>query len=326
MNIAGVNIPDYMSGVPVLGPGKIEKTFYFGGMNHNGSAEDHCRNVYDGRYFYLRNYMPHLPYTQSQIYNDGAEILTFMRQDYKAGILTGAAAEYMAPTRPREALYDLKNDPWQVNNLANDPKHQKILNKQRARLREKILEIRDLHFLHAWEIETRGKDKTACEIRSNPDVYPLNKILEVAELTGGGASVLGRQLVALTDIEPMVRYWAIIGLQSQNWQKDAIQKQLIKRLDDDAPYVRYEAAKLCYKYSKNQKAKDVLVTGINESRSILVNNAMRKIRQLDKDAADYIPELKQFKETYNSFSALLEVDIREFLSAVNSFSLVGVRA
>jgi arylsulfatase A-like enzyme len=37
-------------------------------------------------------------------------------------------------------LFDLKNDRWEMNNLANDPKHAKKLNEMRKLLREqKIL-------------------------------------------------------------------------------------------------------------------------------------------------------------------------------------------
>ena len=85
----------------------------------------------------------------------------------KRVVLTGAAADYMASRRPAEALYDLQTDPWQTHNLADDPKYRKALDQFRAWNRQKILEIRELHFLHAWEIETRGKDKTACEIRND---------------------------------------------------------------------------------------------------------------------------------------------------------------
>jgi arylsulfatase A-like enzyme len=298
LNIAGLKVPEYMAGVPVLGPNAVDKSFFYGSMNDHGAAEDHCRSISDGRYFYTRNYMPHLSYVQPQIYNDGAEILKFMRQDAKAGILTGAAAEYMAKTRPVEVLYDLRSDPWEVHNLADDPQYRKTLDQFRAWNRQKILEIRDIHFLHAWEIETRGKHKTACEIRNDPSVYPLEKILEAAEMTGRGQAVLQQQFAALKDPEPMVRYWAVIGLQSQNWRSKTIQDELVKLLDDSAPYVRYEAAILCYKHSKHQKAKNVLVAGTRETHSILVNTATRKVRQLNEDAVDFTDAISQLKKRY----------------------------
>ena len=36
--------------------------------------------------------------------------------------------------------------------------------------------------------------------------------------------------------------------------------------------------------------------------------------------------IRSYYHVYNSLSALLEINIREFQSSVNSFSLVGVRA
>ena len=282
----------------MLGPDKVEKKFFFGSANNYDEAECHSRSVCDGRYLYTRNYMPHLGYTQPQRYTDGAEILTYIRQDYKAGLLTGPEAEFMAPTRPPEVLYDLKKDPWEVNNLVNDKKYAKRLEQMRNLTQKKILEIRDLHFLPPWELETRGDGKTPCEFRDDPAVYPLKKILATAELAGKGPSVLDSQLAALKDDEPVVRYWAVIGLYSQDWHSKKVQDALTAMLNDPAPYVRYEAAYLCYKHSTSPKAKAVLVAGLKEDHSMLVSQAIRKIRLLDNDAADFIKEIEQLKKTY----------------------------
>ncbi|KAA1262487.1 Arylsulfatase [Rubripirellula obstinata] len=315
LNIAGLPIPKTMSGEAVLGPNSVKKEYFYGSLNDIDATENHSRSISDGRYVYIRNYMPHLAYAQSQMYCDSADFMRFIRQDHKDGLLTGSAADFMAETRPAESLYDLKNDPWEINDLAGDPAYQATLKKMRAWNREKILQIRDLHFLHAWEIETRGGGKPAAEIRDDRNLFPLERILRVAEWSGMGADVVEQQLQTLEDSEPMCRYWALIGLQSvksstgQSLTPDAI-TAVEKLLDDPSPSVRYEAAFLCYRHStgsdpktcSHAKAYQVLIDGIHEDHTILVSHAMRKIVLLDQHAAAFASEVDQVEQTYKALA------------------------
>lgn len=297
LSLCGLDVPKNMTGIPFLGPKKGKsKDYFFGCLDYSGESEELSRTVSDGKYLYVRNYMPHHSYTQPFLYFDHAEIATYMKQYKKAGTLTPSAAEYMAESRPAEVLYDLKNDPWEINNLAAEPKYKKILERLRKINRQKILSLRDIHFMHPYLIKTLPDDTTASQIRMDPKAYPLEKILETAELTGAGPSVIGRQVKLLNDPNSMIRYWAIIGIYSQDWKKANIQQALLKCLDDPAPYVRYEAAMLCYKYSKNKKAKKVLIEGINEDHPWLVYHAVRKIQLLFDDAAEFIPAINELKE------------------------------
>ncbi|OXU13943.1 sulfatase family protein [Sedimentisphaera salicampi] len=297
LNITGSKIGDNMSGAPVLGPGKIDKEFIFGSTNIVGTAEQHSRTVSDGRYTYVRNYMPHLGYAQPQRYCDGAEIMHLLRDYYKAGELEEAAEAYMSPGRPAEALYDYKFDPWNVHNLAEKTGYESILEKMRSINQNKILEIRDLHFLHPWEIETRGGKFTPFEFKDYSRVYPLEKIMSVAELVGKGRKVLSKQIKALEDEEPAVRYWGLIGLESQNWKKDDIFQHIEPLLEDSAPYIRYEAAKLTLKKKDSKKAKDILISGLKEEHCILVLSAMRNIRLLDRETVkELLPEVRKLKK------------------------------
>ena len=51
----------------------------------------------------------------------------------KEGKLTEAQAKFLAPYRPYEELYDLQADPHEVENLAESPDHQNVLNDLRVR-------------------------------------------------------------------------------------------------------------------------------------------------------------------------------------------------
>lgn len=113
-----------------------------------------------------------------------------------------------------------------------------------------------------------------------------------------GRSVLDRQFEALTDEESMCRYWALIGLQAQQPMTKAIVQAAANRLTDSAPYVRYEAAFICCRYGNDAQAREVLVNGIHESHTILVNHAMRKIALLEKKAALFVDEVRKVRQTY----------------------------
>ena len=50
----------------------------------------------------------------------------------------------LSSTRGKEELYDLKNDPWELNNLADDPDHSKTLQEMRKNLNRWIRDTVDL--------------------------------------------------------------------------------------------------------------------------------------------------------------------------------------
>src|SRR5690625_7200128 len=50
-------------------------------------------------------------------------------------------------SKPPEELYDTENDPWEVNNLANDPAYSEVLDRMRIANLDKLLKIKDAGFI-----------------------------------------------------------------------------------------------------------------------------------------------------------------------------------
>lgn len=73
----------------------------------------------------------HLPEVKYQKYSDVSGFLRSIRRDYNEGKLNEIQAAMIKPSRPIEVLYDIKSDPWEINNLAEDPKFQNDLERLR---------------------------------------------------------------------------------------------------------------------------------------------------------------------------------------------------
>ena len=92
---------------------------------------------------YIRNFYPKLPYLQPNLYKDKKPFMVPLKQLHADGKLNAVQSLILAETRPEEELYFLSEDPWEIRNLANDPKHFDKLREMRTILSNWIIESDD---------------------------------------------------------------------------------------------------------------------------------------------------------------------------------------
>jgi len=125
LKAAGIEVPAHMHGYDIFG--KKAREYVFASRDRMDETVDRIRAVRSDRYKYIRNFYPERPYTQFNAYKKHSyPTLTLMQVLHKRGELTPEQAFFMAPQRPAEELYDLKNDPFEVNNLAGIKETAKI--------------------------------------------------------------------------------------------------------------------------------------------------------------------------------------------------------
>ena len=148
MQLAGIPIPGHLESRPLFGPEARPRDYVICARDRCDETVERLRSVRKGPYTYIRNFYPHRPHLQPNAYKDGKEILIRLRELYAEGKLAGHPAERLfAAPRPNEELYNRDTDPWELNNLAEDPAHAETLAEMRG-------------ILDAWIRATDDKGQT----------------------------------------------------------------------------------------------------------------------------------------------------------------------
>ena len=163
LSLAGVKIPDTMQGQAFLGSQKNQtpRKYIYAARDRMDSEYDRVRAVSDGRFKYIRNYMPEKPNYQNVRFRLQNPLMPHLLNLHEQGKLTPDQARWFASTKPLEELYDTQADPYEFKNLANDPGHAGKLNELRASHEQWLADYGDLGAVNEMEMVRtwwKGKD------------------------------------------------------------------------------------------------------------------------------------------------------------------------
>lgn len=263
LSIAGIQPPEWMQGNAFAGEYQSDyQPYLYGGRGRMDEVPDLVRSVTDGRYVYLRNYMPHL----SQAQHVGTQFLiptTAVWYDlYRKAECNVAQSIFWNVPRSPEELYDLNNDPDEVRNLANRPEYKDRLEELRNVNHKHLLEIRDVSFLPEGEIHVRSEGSSPYDMGHDESKYPFERILHAAEVASNMKMEVVPELYKfLTDDDNAVRYWGVMGFLIRGEQVTQNGSEELKKcLDDSSPFVRIATAECLAKYgSKNDNKQSLTV-------------------------------------------------------------------
>jgi len=307
LSLAGIKPPAYMQGHAFAGKfcTKAPELMY-GFRGRMDERYDMVRSVTDGRYVYLRQYMPHKIYGQYVNYMFITQTTQVWKKMYDEGKLNAAQRRFWEK-KPPEELYDLENDPDEVNNLADSPAYQAILKRLRQAQREWVVKIRDVGFLPEDEIHSRSRGSTPYEIGHDAQKYPMEKIMRTAELASSlKPNAINELVKSLSDKDSAVRYWGALGILMR--EKDAVaqtREALRKALADSSPSVRVIAAQALGQFGSDQEAEKALAVLLEhaplDKNSVFVSmsavNALDAMDERAQSAKDKIAALPRKGKT-----------------------------
>lgn len=266
MNLAGVDVPDYMQGRPFLGPDLgPQRDYVFGARDRMDERYDIIRSVRDKRYRYIRNYEPLKTYYQYMNTPEKGATMKEIRRVAAEGNLPPAARLFMAKRKSVEELYDLENDPHEINNLADEPKYREVLERMRKVHLAWVQETKDLGLLPEPEIIRREKKYgSRYAILRQPGGDELNARLgRIAALASEGKKALPELVEAMDDEDAAVRYWGATGIGNIGRDAGSAEKSMVEALNDESISVKVAAARALCMMNKPDKAIPALIQAMN---------------------------------------------------------------
>jgi arylsulfatase A-like enzyme len=146
LSLAGIKPPEHMQGQAFAGEYKAHKPreYVFGARDRMDIPVDRVRSVRNEEFRYVRNFNPHLPAYQDIPYRMQQPLMREIIRHRDQGTLNSVQQQWFKAPREAEELYVLSEDPYELHNVANDPKYRKELKKLRKVMDEWLEETNDL--------------------------------------------------------------------------------------------------------------------------------------------------------------------------------------
>ena len=263
LSLAGVKPPKFWHGQAFLGPYETRpREAVFAIRDRVDEVLEMSRTIVDGDFQYIRNFMPHRPRMQRSFYSELTPIRQEIRRLDAGSHLSGDAAWLMAPTIPAEELYDMRDDYLEMRNLADQPEYADRMKLMHQQLLEWMKSTRDLSLMHENDMIERAAGRMPYEIAKDDSIYPLEKILAVADMVGRGPSFVNKLKEALSDNDSAVRYWAATGLAALGAEAALAKAELQAALGDEKSWVRFAVAEACCCLGLEAVAVPILAAGL----------------------------------------------------------------
>ncbi|WP_298484574.1 sulfatase [uncultured Maribacter sp.] len=144
LEVAGVTPPQELQGKNLFKEEANNRAYIFAARSRMGSTHDAMRTIRSKKYKLIHNLMPERAWLQYSGYKeDMYPMLAEMNILNMEGKLNDIQAKFFAPTKPEFELYDIINDPYEVNNLAMDINYAGIKDTMLAELYSWRKEIKD---------------------------------------------------------------------------------------------------------------------------------------------------------------------------------------
>lgn len=190
LSLAAIPIPKWMHGKPFLGKYSTNEgnKYIFAARDRLDSEYDRVRCASDGNFQYIRNFYPEKPlYMDIEFRKQQASMREILRLRDE-GKLNETQMIWFKSTKPKEEFYDLKKDPFQLNNLINNQDYKIKIESFRSVFSTWQNQIQDYGMIEEKALVNQmWEGQNSPPITANPTLKLKNAKLTISTTTPGAS-------------------------------------------------------------------------------------------------------------------------------------------
>lgn len=242
LSLAGIKPPGHMQGKALYGKyaATEKRELQFAAATNQLHHFMPVRAVTDGRFKYIRSYVPYRPFALRNYYQWGMPSNKAWDKWVLGRHNTCNGWEQPFKGHPAEMLFDLEKDPDELHDLSGYPEYAEIVKKLGDALSAHIRSTKDLGFF----LPTSRTGEVLYE-KVRREEYPLDSLYRLVEIAGTATCAdLPVLEEAISSPYPDMRFWGAVGFARLAKEKiiGSCPEQLLALFHDDNPYVASEAA------------------------------------------------------------------------------------
>jgi N-sulfoglucosamine sulfohydrolase len=327
LQLAGVQAPARYQGESFFKPLNGGTKYQYGVCGNQASHFQPLRSVSDGRYKYIRRFIPYKQNALRNYYQWGmpANIAWDLAYQEKR---TNDITDNPFQCKVAEELFDLSVDSFETNNLVNLPEFAEIKASLRQKVDEFVTNTVDLGYVLPSQ-----RIKVNIYNYCRAPEYPLAQLHRLANLTCRvQLSDLPELETALTSTYPEIKFWAVVNIAQLaiRGQITTAPAGLKSQLSTTTPELAAEAAyALCYLGEKTD-AMNFFMSVVRSKTNYQDALSLMEVLSLDDRANEFftqeiITELKNYTAVSNYDNQTnIGLLIRGILVNLNEFPANGI--
>ncbi len=154
LSLLNIPIPDFMQGRAFAGhyEDKKQRKYIHASADRFDEYYDMIRAVRDKNFKYLKNYHPDKGYYLPLKYREKMDSMQELLLLNSQGQLNSDQKQWFRQSKPEEELFNISEDPFELNNLAQNKNYKKILIEMRRECEQWMINIDDKGFIPEEEL------------------------------------------------------------------------------------------------------------------------------------------------------------------------------